>query len=196
MATKKNFTILQGETWQRVIRWEQPPLVYKPVTAIVATAPVSITATGHGLVTGWRAAVVSAGGMVEINATNWPLRDSDYHQATVVDTNTINFNDTNAAAYTAYTSGGFLVYNTPVDLTGFTANMDIKSRVGGAVLTSLTTTNAGIVLSTVNKTITLVMAAAVTDVLPWSTAVYDLDLISATGVVTPLYTGSLTVQKE
>jgi len=195
MATKKNFTILQGETWQRVIRWEQPPLIYKPITAIVATAPVSITAASHGLVSGWRAAVVSAGGMVEINAANWPLRDSDYHQATVTDTNTITFNDINAANYTPYTSGGFLVYNTPVDLTGFTANMDIKSRIGGAILTSLTTANSGIVLSTSNKTITLVMAAAVTDVLTWK-AVYDLDLISATGVVTPLYTGSLSVQQE
>ena len=187
MATRKNFNIPQGQTFQQVIRWEQLPQVYVPITAIGSVAPVSITAAAHGLVSGWRAAVISAGGMTEINAANWPLRDSDYNPVTVVDVNTVNFNAISAAAYSTYTSGGYLVYNSPVDLTGYTANMDIKNRVGGTLIMSLTNVNGGILLSTVTKTITLVIAAAVTDVATWRTATYDLDLVSPTGVVTNLF---------
>jgi hypothetical protein len=196
MATKKNFQILQGETWQRVIRWEQLPFLYKPITAITLAAPAAITATAHGFKTGWRAALVSVIGMSEINALNVPPRDSDYHQMTVVDPNTVTFNDINSAEYTPYVSGGYLMAYTPVDMSGYTASMEIKSRIGGPVLITLTTVNGGIAIDNTNHTITLLIAAAVTDILTWKTAVYDLDMISASNVVTPLYTGTLSVIAE
>jgi hypothetical protein len=196
VATTKKFTILQGETWQRVIRWEGSPFIYKPITGISAAAPVSITAVAHGLVSGWRAAVVSVLGMTEINAVHTPPRDSDYHQVTVVDANTVTMNDVNSAGYSAYASGGYLQFYTPVSLAGFTANMDIKDKIGGTILTSLTTVNGGIVLNAGTNTITLLMSAAATELITWANAVYDLDLISASGVVTPLYTGTIQFVKE
>jgi len=126
--------IVKGKTFRDVIRWESAPVVYKAITGITKTAPARITAVAHGIPDGWRAAVTNAGGMTEINASANSLRDSDYKQVTVVDVDTVELNAVNAAGFHAYTSGGYIQYNTPVDLTGFTARMAIKARVAAPVL--------------------------------------------------------------
>lgn len=196
MATIKKFTIQQGETWQRVIRWEIPPIIYKAITAITQAAPAVITSPTHGLVSGWRAALVSVNGMTEINSLHVVPRDSDYHQVTVLDANTVSMNTVNSAGYSPYTSGGYLQFMTPQDLTGYTAHMDIKDKIGGTVLLSLTTVNGGIIISPGNKTITLFLTDVATEAITWLNAVYDLDLISPSSVVTPLYTGTIEFIKE
>jgi hypothetical protein len=196
MATKTDLIIQQGKTFSRLLRWEVPPIVYKAITAITKTAPVRLTVVGHGIPAGWRATVVSAKGMKEINAVNTPPRGKDYHRATVIDVDTVEFNDVNAANYTAYTSGGYLQYNTPVDLTGMTARMTIKDRVGGTELASFTTENGGIDIDTAAYTITLYMAAADTAAFTWRRGVYDLEMVSADGTVTLLLYGDVSVEKE
>lgn len=197
----QDLTILQGKTFTRVIRWETLPLVYKPITGITAASPVSITATSHGLPDGWPVAVVSAGGMRQINAKHWPLGDADFHQATVTNANAITLNDTNSAEYTPYTSGGALVYYTPVDLASYTARMQVRStQADSTVLLSLTTSAAppltGIALDNTLKTITLLISATDTAALTFLSGVYDLELVSPTGVVTQLLAGIVTVTDE
>lgn len=198
MAKKLNLVIREGETFTRIVRWETPPFIYKPITAITQAAPVSITAALHGLVTGWRAAVVSVRGMKEINAEYDPPRDSEYQQVTVVDPNTITLNKVNSADFSAYTSGGYLQYYTPVSLSGFSARMTIKDRVDGTVLATLTSgaPDNRIVLDDVNHTITITISATDTALFTFTKGVYDLELVSGAGVVTTLFTGSITVAKE
>ncbi len=191
-----DLTILQGSTFNYALRWESLPIVYRPITAITNGAPATITAALHGIPDGWRAAVVSAGGMSQINAKNAPLRDSDYHAATVIDPNTVAFNDTNAAGFTPYTSGGYLQFNTPVDLTGYTARMSIRNIVGGAELLRLTTENGFIALDIVQATINLTLDAVTTDIQTWTQAVYSLEMISPVGVITTLISGAVTLTQE
>lgn len=145
MALKtKNLSITQGSTFQHVVRWGAAPYVYAPITGITQAAPAVVTATGHGVLDGWQVAIVSVKGMGAINAQNTPPKDSDYVRATVVDANTLSLNDVNSALFKAYTSGGYVQYFTPVDLTGFTARMEVKDKVGGNVLvSSVSTTPAG-----------------------------------------------------
>ena len=198
---KANFEILQGKTFSRIVRWESTPLIYKPVTAIAQSGPVAITALVHGVPDGWRAAVVSAGGMRQINAKRWPLTDDDFHQATVQDSNTVTFNDTNAGSYTAYTSGGSLVYYTPVSLAGFTARMQIRSTQSDpTILASLVSGVAapltGITIDDSAKTITLLISATDTAAFTFLAGVYDLELVSPLGVVTQLLAGSIVVTDE
>lgn len=203
MAATKDFVIEQGKTFSQVIRWEAPPVAYKLITAITQTAPARITAAAHGIPSGWRVAVVSVKGMTQINAEASPPKDKDYHVATIIDVNTVELNDVNAADFKPYVSGGYLQYNTPVDLAGFTARIKIKDKVGGTVLAS---TEAGdtplnIITATVSntdKTITLTISATLTAALSWVKGVYDLELVSpdATPVVTALLTGKITVSKE
>jgi len=193
----QNFKILQGETFQKVLRWESPPIVYKVITAATQTAPVSLTVASHGMPDGWRCAITNVGGMEELNAKYSPPRNSDYHKGTVIDPSTIELNDVNAAGYTPYTSGGVLQYNTPVDLTGFTGEMDIRASASSTtVLHTLTTGNGGIVLDLVNYTITLFISAVDTAAFTWTQAVYDLEMTDGGGVVTRLLSGNITVSKE
>ena len=176
MAATK-LTIIKGKTFSRVIRWAAAPYIYKAITAITQAAPVSITSATHGLVSGWRAAVVSAKGMTQINALSSPPDATEFYKATVVDPNTVTLNDVNAAGYSAYTSGGYLQYLTPVDMTGYTARMSINDRVGGTELIRLSTANGRITVDNTNKTITLNIEVAATAALTWTKGYYDLEMI-------------------
>jgi hypothetical protein len=199
MATKKlDFVILQGDTFTRVIRWEALPYVYKAITAITKAAPASITAATHGLATGWRVAVVSVLGMTEINAASDPPKSVDFHQCTVVDPNTITLNDVNSSEFSAYVSGGYLQYYTPVNLSGFTARMTIKNKIGGTSLLTLTSgaPDNRIAIDNAAHTITLTISATDTASMTFTQGVYDLELVSPVGVVTKLYRGGVTVLKE
>lgn len=197
-AKKQDFVILQGETFQRVIRWEAATYIYKPITAITRAAPAQVTAVAHGLKAGWRAAVVSALGMTEINARHSPPRDPELKPVTVVDANNVTFNEVNSAGYSAYTSGGYLQYYTPVDITGFDAVMEIKDRIGGTVLMTLSVANSRIILDVAQNTISLNIAAADTDsaLMVWRKGVHDIEMRSPTGVKTRIFQGSISVSRE
>lgn len=207
MASTKDLTIQQGKTFSLVIRWETEPIIYKPITAIsLAAGAPRLTVAGHGCPAGWRAAVTRVKSPKQINAENNPPKASDYRPATVIDANTVEFNDLapfddNGNEWPAYTDGGFLQYNTPVDITGYSARMKIKDKVGGTVLAS---TEAGdsplnvlaIALDTANKTITLSIPATATDDFAWTKGVYDLEMVSSSGVVTAILSGKVAVTKE
>lgn len=193
-AKKYNIEIAQGKTFTRVVRWESLPLVYKEITAVGQVAPALITAVGHGCPEGWRAYVTGVVGMDEINA-HVPVRGSDFHRVTVESADQVSFNDLSAADFDPYVSGGYLVYYTPVDLSGFTARMKIKDRVGGTVLESLSTASE-IVIDELNCTITVTIPAADTEAYEWTRGVYDLEVVSPTGVVTALLSGTVSVSKE
>jgi hypothetical protein len=126
--------LVKGKTFSRVIRWAALPYLYKPITAISQAAPVSVTSAGHGIPDGWPVAIVSVKGMTQINASNSPPRTTDYNKATLADANAITINEINSAGYSVYTSGGYIQLYTPIDLTGYTARMSIKDKVGGTEL--------------------------------------------------------------
>ena len=196
MSDTLDLTIQQGSTFTQVLRWEVAPIIYDPISAITQSAPARITSALHNIPDGWRAAIVSVKGMSQINATNSPVKNSDYQRVTVVDANTVTLNEVNAASYSAYTSGGYLQYNSPASLAGFTARMAIKTMLGGDVLLSLTTQNGGIVVDDIGKTITLNISATDTAAITWTAGVYDLEMVSAAGVVTQLVNGAVLVNQE
>ena len=177
-ACKNEMVIERGRTFVSVLRLEILPIVYKPITALTQTAPARLTVVGHGIPDGWRCAVTNVKGMTEINAEANNLSDRDYHEATVVDANTIELNDVNAAGFKAYVSGGVLQYNTPMPITGYKARQDIKNKVGGTVLFSLTTENGRITIDAASYTVTRTISAADTELLDWKTGVSDLEMVS------------------
>lgn len=196
-AAVQDITIKKGKTFEKVLRWEALPFIYKAVTGITAAAPCQITATGHGAPDGWRVAVVAAGGMKEINATSNPPAAGDFNRATVVDANTLELNELSSAGFHAYTSGGWIQYYTPVDLAGYTAQLQIRAteQSTGTPLLDIDT-DAEIVLDNTAKTITITLTAAVTAALTFSTGVYELELTDGSGVVTQLLKGNVTVEAE
>lgn len=188
--SKLNLKIYQGSTFRETLRWESSTKVYVPITQITKTAPVVVTAAAHGLKAGWRCKVTGVSGMKEINM-------SDYATSTGVTTDTVTFNQINATGYTTYTSGGILEYNQPVDLTGFSARMQIRAKLDDAtVIKELTTTNGGIIIDNTNSTITVLISATDTAALTFSNGVYSLELVSSGGEVTALIAGTISLVKE
>jgi hypothetical protein len=129
--------------------------------------------------------------MKEINSTDI------YHVATKKTVDTIEFNDTNSVAYTAYTTGGILQYNSPIDLTGFTARMQIRAKLTDTTfIDEYTTVNGKLVIDLTNSGIIINVDAITTAAYTFTSAVYSLEMVSAGGVVTPLVTGTITLIPE
>lgn len=190
---QSDIALVRGDTFVRTYRWESSDPVYRAITAITQVAPVAITAPAHGLVPGWRAAVVSVKGMTDLNAARTPPVSSDFRRVAVVDANQITFPEVDASGFRAYTSGGYLFYFAPVPLVGYTARMTIKSRAGGEELYDAT---PGIAIDAVGQAVRLTIPATATAAFAWRTGVYDLEMQSPTGVVSKLAAGAVTVASE
>ncbi len=182
----------RGKTFSKVFRWGQSRLAYKPIVAATVAAPCVIEVTAHGVPNGWAYQIKNARGMTELNTTA-----KQYRQAIVVDANHIEINELDASALDAYIGGGILSYNIPVDLTGYTARMQVRTSVEAATtVLELTTANGGIVIDVALGTITLLAAATATDDFAFESGVYDLELVSAGGEVYQIAYGEVTEEKE
>lgn len=85
----------------------------------------------------------------------------------------------------------------PVDLTGCTARMQIRSKVGAvAHLLELTTENGRIVLGGAAGTVQLNLTAAETSAINWVSGVYDLEIVYLDGRVRRLISGAVVVSPE
>lgn len=187
---EKEILIQKGKTFSLVVRWETEPVIRKAITAIsLASGAPRLTVASHGAPDGWRGMPYAVEGMKQIN-------EIGYQPMLVIDSNTVEFNavtpvDDNGRVWSAYTSGGFLMFNTPQDLTGYTARMDIKDKIGGTVWASSEVADTPydiitIVVDNATKTIALTIDAADTAALTAKKGVADLELVSPTGVVTKL----------
>jgi hypothetical protein len=91
---------------------------------------------------------------------------------------------------------------TPVDLTGYSAHMQIRSSYadsGGTTYADLSTGGGGIVLGGTAGTIMLSMSHAVTSALAFGageTAAYDLKLTSPSGGVSRLLQGAVLLSLQ
>ena len=209
MADTKDLLITQGDAYPLTLRWENADLIVsRQITGVsFATGVPVLTVPSHGMVNGWRSYVMGIVGPKQLNAQSNPpvQRDkeaqSDWHPSVVVDANTVKFAgvmpyDDQGRVWPAYVSGGALYYNTPIDLTGYTARMAIKDKVGGTVLHSLTTENGGLTINTITNTIFMSISSSDTASFGWKRGVYDLEMVSSTGEVTKILTGSVIVSKE
>ena len=188
---KVNFKLYQGSTFNEVLRWESSVKSYKPITAITKSAPVVITSAAHGIPVEWRVRFTNILGMTELN------NSETYYKVTSTTTNNITINDINSLGFKEYVSGGVIEYNTPVDLTGYTARMQMRAKIDDTtVIQELTTSNGGIIINNTNKTITLNITADTTAAYTFSTAVYSLEMVSSGGQVIPFCNGTITLVKE
>jgi hypothetical protein len=81
-----------------------------------------------------------------------------------------------------------------VNLAGYTARMQIRPAAASATTTlSLTTENSRITLGGTTGTITISISATDTAAITAGRYVYDLELVSAGGIVTRLLQGIVTV---
>lgn len=85
----------------------------------------------------------------------------------------------------------------PVNLTGYTAKMQVRQSVSSSdVLLEMSTVNGRISITPLTGTITLIFSATLTAAITWSRGKYDLELTSNDGTVTRLIEGQISVSKE
>jgi hypothetical protein len=192
----QDLVILQGATNAYVLQWFAADAVHKVITAVAVGLPTLVTAAAHGIAGTGRYPVwlTNIKGPRALNTDGY--RGCEPRWATVVDADTLAI-DFDSGSMAAYQSGGVLTYYPPVDLTGYTARMQIRASVGAqTVLLELTTENGGITLGgaagMVTRTITEAQAAAV----GFTSGVYDLELVDADGAVTRLAEGLVSVSPE
>lgn len=192
-----DITIKQGKTFTLTLKYGQPQFAVKAITGVTKSGQAVVTATGHGLTVDWPVWVVGVAGMDQLNHTSDELRDAcAAYYAYYVDANSLRL-DVDTTRFNAYTSGGEVLYHPPVNLTGFTARMQIRETVESTtVLHSLTTENGGITLGGAAGTIALTISATDTAAFTFDTAVYDLEVVSGGGVVTEIASGAVLMNNE
>ena len=197
-ALQHDIEIRRGATFVLPVRWETEPWLYAAISSISLTAPASITSAAHTIPDGWNVAVVDAKGLTQLNAKSNPPKASDMRRATVVSATQIEFNAISSASFGKHTAGtGYLAWRTPQSLLGHTARMQIKDRIGGTVLASLTSLpGGGIVLDDAGKVIEITITAEQSEAFTKSAGVYDLELVSPGGVVTALMEGAVAIDTE
>jgi len=85
----------------------------------------------------------------------------------------------------------------PVNLTGYTARMQMRRSVQSPdILISLTTANGRLVITPLTGVITMTISATDTAALNFQSAVYDLEIESAGGIVTRLIEGKVRLSLE
>lgn len=89
------------------------------------------------------------------------------------------------------------VSGSPVNLTGYTARMMARtSHISETIVLDMTTSNGKISLGGTAGTITLNLSATETAAITATSLSYDLELVSAGGVVTRLVEGQIVLTPE
>jgi len=187
-AATIDLTILQGATFRYPLTWYSGK-VMKPITNITLAAPAVVTSAGHGLPANPIPVTVTNVRGMRLPATT--LR------ATRIDVSTF-YLDLDTSALGVYRGAGTLTYNAPVDLSGYTARMQVRPQLSSPdadIILELDETD-GITLGGSEGSILIEVDAATTSTLNFSSAVYDLELISPTSVVTRLMEGKVMLRKE
>ena len=197
MSTDYDITIKQGSTFALTLKYGQPQFTVKAITGITKSGQAVVTATSHGLTVDWPVWVVGVAGMDQINHTSDELRQAcAAYYGYYVDANSLRL-DLDTTRFGTYTSGGEVLYHPPVNLTGFTARMQIRETVESTTtIASLTTENGGITLGGAAGTIALLLSATATALLTVDSAVYDLEIVSGGGVVTTVLSGNVYLTDE
>lgn len=85
---------------------------------------------------------------------------------------------------------------TPVNVTGYSAKMQVRKAVGGTVLIELSSANGRITVGTTDGSFTFYISPADTAALQAGEWVYDFDVTAPNGTVTTLLQGGFVVTPQ
>jgi hypothetical protein len=86
--------------------------------------------------------------------------------------------------------------STPVDLTGYTARMQVRDCKTEEQVLELTTENGGLTLGNADGTITFFVSDADTNLTQSDRCLYDLELVAPGGDVAPLLAGTFLFKDQ
>jgi len=185
-----DITIQQGATFEKTIHWYGGGKICHEVSGITTGCPTRLTVTAHGLPSGDTPVYLDARGARELDTKDEEIL------ASYIDANTFSVPiNTLGRAYSAPFVA--MHYYAPKNLISYTARMQIRESVDDPTeILELTSVAGDIVLTTANAAIAVTISATATAALDFSEAVYDLELISDSGVVTRLMQGKVFLSDE
>lgn len=195
------FAVNRGATYPMTLLWAQPTLTSIPITGVSKAARAVVTATGHGLPSGeWCVYVRGVGGMTKLNHKPDDVGNVDAaYLATKLTADTVRLN-VDTLDMTTYSSGGELLFRSPVDLTGYTAKMQVRRTARAAdppIVEVLSTGIAPASRITLSLGTVYVELSAADTALIDSPSVYAIEMTEvATGVVTRLVEGIIRTTAE
>lgn len=183
MAEIVPITITRGKTFEFGFLYAEDELLYLPITAMPSTAPVRLTIVGHGVPDGWPVQVRCVKSPAELNSG-----EDESYIARVIDADTIELNAVNAHCWKAFSGSGLLVFNKPMQLTGWSCRAQVRDRVGGEVLFTWHSDPAEspdeeIEVDLAHSAFVLKMDAATAAALEWKRGKYDVEAIAPGGEV-------------
>lgn len=178
---RQDLPVIPGATYRDTIRIMQTVWVYRDIVGI-AGAPAVLTVLGHGLDSDWPVWVRGVQGMPDANRE--PERQLP-HIAKLLTVDTLEINSLSAAGLRPL--GGLLIYRSPVDLTGASAEMTIWRGADAVLVLSQGT---GLSISAAG-TIERVITAEQTALLVGDDLTYTLDVTFAGPTVTRYFAGAL-----
>lgn len=200
MVLRIDMTIQRGKTFEFGFLYADDELVYKSITAMPAVAPVRLTVVDHGIPDGWPVQIQCVQAPAELNTD--AEGENPYYFVKVVDEDTIELNTVNAHCWKAFSGSGLVVFNKPVDLTGWACRAQVRDKVGGNVLFSWHSDPAEnpdgeAVVDVALSAFFLKMDADTAAGLEWKRGLYDAEVVAPGGEVYPLTAiSSVTVEDE
>lgn len=190
--------ITKGKTFsQAFLCAEDDQYVYRKIATLASAAPAQIAVAGHGLPAGWPARIESVKAPLELNTP-----EDEWLIPAVINDGVLEINHLNLQGAKPFSGPGVLVYPKPIDITGWTARMQVRDRIGGAVLLNFSS-NPGdapdgtITVDTAGSALVIGLSADKTAAISWSRAVYDIEAArpdgSVIGIVSP---SSIIVKQE
>lgn len=180
-----DLTIYAGATFQQDFTYGCGEKV--DITAVTLGATTTITAPRHGYQTGQVLTIRDIKGPDSLNSVVYTI--------TVVDANNFTLDGIDTTGESNYLTGGYAIV--PIDLTGYTAIMHIRSKQpSDEVILDLTTANGRITLGGTNGGITLEVAGGDTALLKKGKYVYDLKLISAGNIISRFIQGKIAIDAQ
>lgn len=192
---EQDIELLQGATFASSLQWCQPNATFQVITNVQVGLPTLLTVPNHGLTgtTPIPAWITNVRGPTDLNTQGY--RDVAPRFVTVVDANTLAV-DFDSGSLPAWQGGGVLTTYAPMNLTGYTARMQLRPAPGNptVLLEINTSTLGGIAITGTTGTIALTITGVQTQAMTFTNAAYDLILTAPDGVtVTRLAEGAVSV---
>ena len=178
MAVSYNVVINQGADWYITFIYNQPA----EITNITANGTTITVSAVNGFYPGQIASISG------VNPSQYNLQNF-----TVVSATNSQFTISSPVTGT-YISGG-LAY-APINLTGYTAQMQLRSLPSDANAALSLDTNGGITISPLTGQIDVHATAAQTTTIDEGTYYYDIEITSSSGIVTRIAQGQAIVSAQ
>lgn len=204
-AVQKDITVIQGKTFSASFGWAKGSFIWKQISAISNTAPLTITAVGHDLKDGWPFWVSGVKKPDCLN--NWrntcpgeePADPGAPYIAEATSDDVLTLNSINGMALDAYTGDGVIKYYARADITGYEADMQVRSSTSSdTILFEATSTGAtpAIIVNEISSTFELTIPADAFADAKFQNAVYEIEISAPGGEKYRLAFGQFALCRE